>query len=154
LSSTVSLLAGTDPDVFAGVRWDGAASQYVFDAVDLASAQGIIDTGLLPGTSYRVEPVPRSSTQLRALRDRVWALDLDTIWGTAQRSRDGTVAISISAVDEGALTVIAETLADERDAICLVLEPAPVALVGIEPSLSGVEQTTTTYQTPTSSRSG
>ncbi|MEP7115907.1 MAG: hypothetical protein ABI862_21760 [Ilumatobacteraceae bacterium] len=120
VSTTAALIAGTNPAVFAGVWWDGAATQYVFDTVDVVAATAILDVGLPPGTSYRVDAVPRSFTALRALRDRAMALDLPgRFMSAAPRSWDGSVDISIQALDDAVLSVIAEEFSDERDAICV-----------------------------------
>jgi hypothetical protein len=125
LSTTVSLLADTHPDVFAGVWWDGAVGQYVFDAVDVVAATGLAEAGLPTGTSYRVDLVPRSFAELRALRDRVMTLDLaGASMFASPRPWDGTVDIGIPVVDDATVNAIAAEFDHDLDAVCVSITGA------------------------------
>jgi hypothetical protein len=119
-STSASLLADTHPDLFAGVWWDGANGQYVFDTVGVAAATMMLNAGLAVGTSYRVDHVGRSLTELRVLQDRAMSIDVAGAFMSASpRSWDGTVNVSIPALGESSLGSIAAEFSDDLDAICV-----------------------------------
>lgn len=120
LSTAASLLADTNPDLFAGVRWDGVAGQVVFDTVDVAAATVMLDERLPAGTSYRVEHGARSFAELRVLMNRAMSVDVPGAFkSAAPRSWDSTVDLSIPTLDEVTLSAIEAEFSDDRDAICV-----------------------------------
>jgi hypothetical protein len=119
-TTTASLLADTQPDVFGGVWWDGVAGQIVFGTIDVSVATVMIDAGLPAGTPYRVEHVPRSFAELRVLMDRAMSVEVPGPFrSVAPRGWDGTVDVGVPALDDAVLSAIAEEFADDRDAICV-----------------------------------
>jgi hypothetical protein len=119
-------LAGTQPSVFSGVRWDGGAQQVVFGTVNAPAAESLIADGLPDGIPYRLEIVPRNGLELRALMNRGMAID--GVFSAAPRSWNGTVVLGVDADKQAAaMDAITDAFADDLSAICVTLGEQPVA---------------------------
>ena len=118
-STPASLLADMHPDLFAGLWWDGVAGQIVFDTVDVPAATAMIDSGLAAGTSFRVEHVERSFTELRVLMDRAMSVDDPGSSRSVARGWDSTVDVGIPRSTKPCSPQSRKSSTRTDDAICV-----------------------------------
>lgn len=118
----VNALADAHPELFSGVWWHAATGTFAFGTPDPAAARELLEAELAGAPfGWSLADVPRSGTDLLALRDRGDALAARVAEaGVMIRVWDATLEVAVPILDEPSIAAIVDVFGDARDAICLV----------------------------------